>query len=77
VKPVVTASVGRVSFAPTKPTCSNEPEVGMMYISVVSLKVTVEELAVMVQGVVVESESVEKVMFVTTDVLKVGTCCPM
>ena len=50
--------------------------VGTMYIPSVSLKETVVELALMVQGTVLSSGSVTKVMFVDVPD-QVGACNPM
>jgi len=66
VKPVVTASVGKVSVLAANPTCVNSPVVGTMYIVSVELKVTVVLFGEIVHAVVVESGSRVKVMFVAT-----------
>lgn len=76
VKPVVVAFVGRESWLEAKPTWVKEPESGTMYIEIVSLKITVLELAVIVHGSVVETESVEKVTFVERSA-KAGTVLPI
>ena len=56
--------MGSVLLEVVKPTWANEPGVGTMNIEYVVLKATELELAAIVHGVVVDVESVEKVMFV-------------
>jgi hypothetical protein len=66
LKPVVTASVGKVALLDENPTCVNEPVVGTMYKDSVELNVTVELDGEIVHAVVVESGSRVKVIFVAT-----------
>jgi hypothetical protein len=72
---VVTPPVGTVPLVDTKPTCSKEPLVGIMYISRVSLKETEVEFALIDQGTVVSLVSAVKVMFV--DVPQLGPSEPI
>jgi hypothetical protein len=66
VKPVVTASVGKVSSLEEKPTCVNDPVVGTIYNDSVELNDTVVLFGEMVHAVVVESGSRVNVTLVAT-----------
>lgn len=66
MKPVVTASVGKVSLLEEKPTCVNDPVVGTIYIDSVELKDTVVLFGEMAHAVLVESGSRVKVTLVAT-----------
>ena len=66
MKPVVTASVGKVSLLEEKPTWVKDPAVGTIYNDSVELKVTVVLFGEIVQAVVSSSGSRVKVTFVAT-----------